>query len=347
MGNRRWFRRSAFTLIELLVVIAIIGVLVGLLLPAVQKVREAAARMQCSNNVKQIGLAVHHYADANNRVPALWYQYFAHPVVAGGSDVESLFFALLPFVEQDNVAKWGSQGGGNPNENANYRHEGAAVANQVIKTFVCPSDPTDPDNVSSRDVENHLWSFEWASGSYAGNVMVFDPAGPGTLTTSMPDGTSQTVMFAHRYKDCDADGPGGIGGHTETLWSGYPWDGPEGYWCVPGFGFSSYARIVGDRLRSDGCPGTMTSCWAGTTRTTAWAGWPDYTSSAGPAGGIPFQVLPPRGSCNYQALISPHPGVMIAGLGDGSVRAVSASISARTWYYACQPNDGTVLGSDW
>jgi prepilin-type N-terminal cleavage/methylation domain-containing protein len=340
-------RQGGFTLIELLVVIAIIGVLIALLLPAVQKVREAAARMQCANNVKQIGLAVHHYADANNRVPALWYQYFAHPAVTGGSDVESLFFAVLPYVEQTNLYNFGSLGGGNSNENSNYLHEGSAVANQVVKTFLCPSDPTDSGNVSSRDVENHLWSFEWASGNYAGNVMVFDPTGPGSLTASMPDGTSNTVMFAHRYRDCDADGPGGIGGYTETLWSGYPWDGPEGLWCVPGFGYSSYAKIVGTKLRTDGCPGTMTSCWAGTTLTTAWSGWPDYTSTASHTSGIPFQILPPKGSCNFQALITPHPGGMIAGLGDGSVRTVSASISASTWYYACQPNDGTVLGNDW
>jgi hypothetical protein len=91
----------------------------------------------------------------------------------------------------------------------------------------------------------------------------------------------------------------------------------------------------------------MASCWAGTTRTSAWQGWPDYTSTSRPTSGIPFQILPPTGSCNYQALISPHVGVMIAGLGDGSVRTVSDSISTSTWYYACQPNDGTVLGSDW
>jgi prepilin-type N-terminal cleavage/methylation domain-containing protein len=338
---------SGFTLIELLVVVAIIGVLIALLLPAVQKVREAAARMQCANNLKQIGVAVHHYADANNRVPGLWYQYFAHPATTGGSDVESLFFALLPYVEQTNVYNFGSQGGGNPNENPNYRHEGAAVADQVIKTFICPSDPTDPAYVSTRDVEKHLWSFEWASGNYAGNIMIFDPAGAASLTGSMPDGTSNTVMFAHRYRDCEFDYPDGTVSYSETLWSGYPWDGPDGYWCVPGFGYTSYANIVGTKLRSDGCPGTMTSCWAGTTRMMAWAGWPDYTSLAHPTSGIPFQILPPQGSCNYQALITPHPGAMVAGLGDGSVRTVSASVSTSTWYYACQPNDGTVLGNDW
>jgi prepilin-type N-terminal cleavage/methylation domain-containing protein len=336
-------RQSGFTLIELLVVIAIIGVLISLLLPAVQKVREAAARMQCTNNVKQIGIAVHHYEDTNNRVPGLWYQFFAHPAGPGGSDVESIFFALLPYVEQTAVFNLGSQGGGNSNENSNYLHEGSSVAYQVVKTFICPSDPTDPENVSTRDVEGHLWSFEWASSNYAGNIMVFDPAGPGSLTASMPDGTSNTVMFAHRYKDCDD----GDNGHAETLWGGYPWDGPEGYWCVPGFGYTSYANIVGTKLRTTGCPGTMTSCWAGTTRTSAWQGWPDYTSTGSHTSGIPFQILPLKGDCNYQALITPHTGGMIAGLGDGSVRTVSAAISTTTWYYACQPNDGMVLGSDW
>ena len=90
----------------------------------------------------------------------------------------------------------------------------------------------------------------------------------------------------------------------------------------------------------------MVSCWAGTNRTSAWQGLPDYTSSAKPNSGIPFQIQPKIGQCNYQALISPH-SVMVAGLGDGSVRTVSASISTATWYYACQPNDGNPLGSDW
>jgi prepilin-type N-terminal cleavage/methylation domain-containing protein len=337
MRNRRRPSRPAFTLIELLVVIALIAVLIGLLLPAVQKVREAAARMQCTNNMKQISLATHNYAFANNKVPGLWRQVFAPASVNGGTDLESLFFALLPYVEQDNVHTMGSAG--HPNVPPQFLHRGWAVRANVIKTFVCPSDPTDPGNVSTRSGD------DWASCSYAGNVMVFDPAGPGSIATSMPDGTSNTVIFAHRYKDCDADA--GIGGFAETDWGAYPWDSPYGYWACPGFGYSSYARITGTTTQTAGCPSGMASCWAGTTRTTAWAGWPDYTSTANPASGIPFQILPPRGACNYQALVSPHPGVMVAGLGDGSVRSVSASISTSTWYYACQPNDGTVLGGDW
>src|SRR4051794_4617917 len=89
--------RSAFTLVELLVVIAIIGVLLGLLLPAIQKVREAANRAKCMNNLKQVGLAVHNYNTTHERLPEL---YHAQPDYGG-----SIFFTLLPYIEMDAIFK--------------------------------------------------------------------------------------------------------------------------------------------------------------------------------------------------------------------------------------------------
>ena len=325
MRHRSSSPRPAFTLIELLVVSAIIAILIGLLVPAVQKVREAAARMRCVNNLKQIALATHNYHDANSQLPQLWYQNTTT------STYVNLFYLLLPFVEQQAVYDQGVPAG-------QTKRWGFFARSNILNIYICPSDPTELTNMDT--LNNNKGA--WASGSYAGNVMVFDPnpaspsntsaPAPGrglTLLTGMPDGTSNTVMFAHRLKFCDANGPGGITGQEETDWAAYPRDSQWGFAAVPGFGYRSYNSYHG-----------ANSIW-----TASWA--MDYSTSGKPNSGIPFQTAPRPGVCDYTITQSPHPGVMVAALGDGSVRTVASSITTATWYNACHPFDGNALGSDW
>jgi prepilin-type N-terminal cleavage/methylation domain-containing protein/prepilin-type processing-associated H-X9-DG protein len=190
-------RRRGFTLIELLVVIAIIAILIGLLLPAVQRVREAANRTTCKNNLRQIGLAVHHYVDANEYVPpGYWFIPFAANWDPSTGHLPSLFFYLLPFLEQQAV------------------YDNVAGYQQRLSVFVCPSDATG----KGMPVSPSFFPLE-APGSYNFNRYTFGQFPTGVfpafsvinppaplpclhLTSVMSDGTSNTIMVGEYVQFC-------------------------------------------------------------------------------------------------------------------------------------------------
>src|ERR1700677_203126 len=176
-------KRSGFTLIELLVVMAIIAVLIGMLLPAVQKVRAAAARTQISNNLKQCALAVHTACGANGgRLPP------ATGVYGSMSSPQSLSVHLLPYVEQEGIWK-AVQQGGSPPITANI---GAYQASLDLSTG-------DFLRVQNFAANVRVFTDVGASTAYNTNLTSLLGACTGTLMKSFPDGTSNTLMLATRY----------------------------------------------------------------------------------------------------------------------------------------------------
>ncbi|VTU02618.1 Uncharacterized protein OS=Blastopirellula marina DSM 3645 GN=DSM3645_13550 PE=4 SV=1: N_methyl_2: SBP_bac_10 [Gemmataceae bacterium] len=283
-------QQRGFTLIELLVVIAIIAILIGLLLPAVQKVREAAARMKCQNNLKQIGIAVHSYHDALGKLPParIEYRYLAWPVL------------ILPFIEQDNVYK-------QFNLTAMVSAQPGAALQATIPTYQCPSRRSSNQLSTQNDAtatgqNGSLGDFATVDGpdgndppfrrvSAAGMIVVASGTSGSaanwksqTSLTSVTDGLSSTLMIGEKHL------------RTADLGRDSGGDGP----IMGGFAYS-FMRVAGGTSGGSG------------------AEWP---LGNGPTDSVGGQALAVFGSW--------HPGSVNFVWGDGSVRSLKFNIDSVT-----------------
>ncbi|QJW94936.1 DUF1559 family PulG-like putative transporter [Frigoriglobus tundricola] len=347
--------RRAFTLIELLVVIAVIAILIGLLLPAVQKVREAASRMSCTNNLKQIGLANANCADTNNGVlpPA----YGSYP---RGSKVGpySAQVWILPYMEQ-----------GNAFNNIPTYMAAATYPNgptpygsyPQIKSMICPSDwgtGTLPQTFVYQGSTFYGYSTPMNGwGSYVTNGLVFAGqcnvtpgttagvapkaqvkgiltyAGPddttnyyiGGLTNfpaSITDGTSNTIFFTEELVACNTFPFTWC--YNSWTWQGFQWP-IIAWWNYPPYA-TFYPGVTA---------GKCAAANANATGTLTYNNNPDNPNNWGNTQQYEMQAS------------SAHPASVMAVMGDGSVRALSQGMSQYTYNLALIPNDGLVLGSDW
>jgi prepilin-type N-terminal cleavage/methylation domain-containing protein/prepilin-type processing-associated H-X9-DG protein len=344
-------RRHGFTLVELLVVIAIIGVLIGLILPAVQKVREAASRIQCASNIKQIGLAAQNYHDTNGRFPPAVMMPYAKanidPLTGGAENPIGPNWAILmlPFFEEDNLFQqanpYSYPGTNDLNNLGSYNLSYRSVRGQRLKLFVCPSDSGSDTPFSS--LIGAPPEPGWARGNYAcnggtadsdhhirGDNAVNNPPyqglakGPfmsidyGCRLTDISDGTSQTFAF-HEVRR----------GVSTADW--------RGTWAL---GMPGASIVVAGR---DGNPTPNNRLEEADEIEGCYLFWyPGIGTNQG-MGCV-------NGQDNWGMAAqarSRHLHGVNACFADGHVQFVSDSISQRTWVLLQSTNDGLVPGNDY
>jgi prepilin-type N-terminal cleavage/methylation domain-containing protein len=313
-------QRRGFTLVELLVVIAIIGVLVALLLPAVQAAREAARRAQCSNNIKQLGLAAHLYHGQHLHLPpGIGYT----PLTTNGVWGHH-FFHLLPFLEEGNLydRALGSVALAT-GQTTIYFPGNNNVYTQPVATFICPSDPS----VESGGVVT-VDEISWGASCYAANSQVVARSQNSGLILGSPQGktrlgdivdaTSKTILYAEKYARCTSTSMSAVAGNGGSFWAYCAHKDIElpAPMNLPAKPFHASFGIIGYFGNPQG-PGSI------------------------------FQVQPAPGNCDPTRTATSHTSGMLVGLADGSVRTLAPDLNGDTWWAAVTMSGDEVLGSDW
>lgn len=340
-------QRAGFTLIELLVVIAIIAVLIGLLVPAVQKVREAANRMTCSNNLKQMAIAMHSYHDANGKFPmnntgpsasnttgwSGWHRLSAH-------------YKILPYVEQESLfkqfdlvnASWGALQGG--------------PMQIEVKTFKCPSsnpNQKSPANGWGGPGSNYGWctgSSVFTAGSAnstnANGIIVFSSE---NRMADITDGTSNTILAGEM-----------LSGSGSTSPAMFPFDifyvndGPFAAIANKAFPTQAEVDTIGNSAKTSpvGSRANNGNLWAwyshyqSAINTAVTPNW-QYPSAGGnccPGGAHDwgYGLTPPR---------SQHSGGVNVAMGDGSLKFMRNSVNLLTFQQLGNRKDGAVISTDY
>ncbi len=296
-------RRRGFTLIELLVVIAIIAVLIGLLLPAIQKVREAANRLKCANNLKQLALACHGYESTHGGLP---------PIGSAAADL-GWITEILPHIEQTNLQ------GGYTFAAPFYAPVNRAVVAQRLAVAECPTSPVQPRVFTvSNNFGAGLVSFSAASTDYfavaGASLACYSQFYPGTPSTA--DLTGALKFYGNRRFSDLTDGTSNTMMLAEM--SGRPWvflanGQPNPAVPEQTYGFGAWAH---NNAHNAGC----------------------YSFDGKTAGG-PC----PLNCSNFRAVYSYHPGGAQVALADGSVRLLSRTITGATFYALVTRTGGEII----